>query len=59
LNLLHARSANGKVAAMVRHDDAPTYSPAIAWARRLALPCGRLLEIDPGPGDCLNEFRGV
>lgn len=51
--------ADGQVAALVRHDDASTYSSDVAWARRLDFASGRLIEVDAARVDCLNESIGV
>lgn len=52
-------TADGQVAAMVRHDDVTTYLVDVTWARRLDFVSGRLIEVDPRRVDCLNEFLGV
>jgi hypothetical protein len=51
--------ADDHVAAMVRQDGVSTYSGDVTWARRLDFASGRLVEVDPGRVDCLNEFLGV
>ncbi|HVK50709.1 MAG TPA: hypothetical protein VM469_03095 [Pseudoxanthomonas sp.] len=46
---------DGQVIAVVRDDSEGELLKDVHWARRVALPAGKFVELDPRSVDCLNE----